>query len=347
MIWPHPREELYSFISALNEVHQTIKFTVDISETHVNFLDVTVYKDQDGKITTGLYTKPTDAHMYLHFTSFHPKHQNTSIPYSQAIRLRRICSTPELFKEATQNLATNLHERGYPRQLIRSAIQKATAKDRESLFQPINARNNAIRIMQFTVIYNPINPPINKICNKNRHILSSAADSQGLQEYRFMIVNKRATNLKQLLTKTDVNPMLIPKGSGPCNSQCISCKFLKHTGAITVWVTGETIPIHGRFNCKTTNAIYVLSCAKCGLQYVGQTGNTFNERFRAHLTDIRQGNTAKPVSQHFTSTGHGANHVVATIMTQTTADVNVRLRTEEVWIAIFKSKQPLGLNINR
>ena len=63
MIWPHSSEELYSFVSALNNVHDTIKFTVDISETQVNFLDVTVYKDQNGTISTGLYTKPTDAYL--------------------------------------------------------------------------------------------------------------------------------------------------------------------------------------------------------------------------------------------------------------------------------------------
>ena len=57
MIWPHTRGELYSFIDALNNVHSSIKFTVDISETQANFLDVTIYKDPDGNITTGLYTK--------------------------------------------------------------------------------------------------------------------------------------------------------------------------------------------------------------------------------------------------------------------------------------------------
>ena len=38
------------------------------------------------------------------------------------------------------------------------------------------------------------------------------------------------------------------------------------------------------------------------------------------------------------STGHDVNNVVATIVTQTTGDTNVRLRTEEVWIEMLKSK---------
>ena len=51
MIWPLPWDELYSFVEALN-VHDSLKFTVDINETHVNFLDVTIYKDPNINIST-------------------------------------------------------------------------------------------------------------------------------------------------------------------------------------------------------------------------------------------------------------------------------------------------------
>ena len=107
------------------------------------------------------------------------------------------------------------------------------------------------------------------------------------------------------------------------------------------------IRIQGRFTCKSKNVIYVLSCTKCGLQYVGQTGNTFNEHYRAHLTDIRQRNVLKPVSLHFTSTDHSVNNVVATIVTQKTSNINVRLRTEESWINLLQSRQPSGLNLKQ
>ena len=231
--------------------------------------------------------------------------------------------------------------------MIKTAIQRATDKDRLTLLLPATTQKSQTKIIPFTVIYNPLNPPISKICQKNRHILASAPDAQELLIYNFMVVTKRARNIKQLLTKTDINPQPIPLGSGPCNIQCVSCRFLKPTRTITVSATQETIPIRGQYNCKTKNVIYVISCIKCGLQYVGQTGNTFNERFRAHLTDIRQENNMKPVSHHFTSNGHNVDDVTATTVTQTTDDINVRLRTEEVWIHIFKSRQPTGLNLKQ
>ena len=298
MIWPHTREELYSFIDALNKVHSSIKFRVGISKTQANFLDVTIYKDPDGNITTGLYTKPAGAFMYLHYSSYHPRHQKTCIPYSQAIRLRRICSTNELFQQATSQLEKNLINRGYPKQLIVESIQKASTMDIHAFLQPQTLPKQNLKIIPFTVIHNPLNPPFVKICKKNRHILSSAPDLQDLLTYKVMIVNKRATNLKNILTKTDISTQIVSSGSSPCNAPCISRKFMKQTRSITVWITKETIPIWGRYNCKTKNAIYILSCAKCSLQYVGQTGNTFNKRFRAHLTDIRQRNTIKPVSRN-------------------------------------------------
>lgn len=40
------RQELISFIAALNSQHETIKFTSDISDININFLDVTVTKDK-------------------------------------------------------------------------------------------------------------------------------------------------------------------------------------------------------------------------------------------------------------------------------------------------------------
>ena len=46
--------------------------------------------------STDLYTKSTDSHLYLHYSSFHPKHQKQNLPYSQALQLCRICSTKYL-----------------------------------------------------------------------------------------------------------------------------------------------------------------------------------------------------------------------------------------------------------
>ena len=94
MIWTEGPEKLKIFVDYLNNLHSTINFTCSHSPTNIPFLDVMV-SIKDGFIETDLYTKPTDKHLkhqYLLISSCHPQHTKRSIPYSLALRLRRICS---------------------------------------------------------------------------------------------------------------------------------------------------------------------------------------------------------------------------------------------------------------
>ena len=91
LIWQHTDIELDAYAAYLNNCIPSIKFTMEKSKKSVNFLD-TIVKIVDNKIETDLYCKPTDAHNYLLYTSAHPKKCKDSIPYSQFLRIRRICS---------------------------------------------------------------------------------------------------------------------------------------------------------------------------------------------------------------------------------------------------------------
>ena len=51
----------------------------------------------EGVIETDLYVKPTDSHQYLQSSSCHPFHCKKGIPYSQTLRLNRICSETNSF----------------------------------------------------------------------------------------------------------------------------------------------------------------------------------------------------------------------------------------------------------
>ena len=71
MIWTEGLENLDTFVTSLNNLHPTIKFTSNHSLTNVPFLDVMV-SIKDGLIETDLYTKPTNKHQYLFSSSCHP-----------------------------------------------------------------------------------------------------------------------------------------------------------------------------------------------------------------------------------------------------------------------------------
>ena len=69
-----------------------IKFELVFSERELHVLDLTLYLF-DGFIRTDVYSKPTESHLYLPPSSFHPKHVFKVIPFGVATRLKGIALT--------------------------------------------------------------------------------------------------------------------------------------------------------------------------------------------------------------------------------------------------------------
>ena len=115
--------------------HPTIKFTAEYSKEEVNFLDLNI-KLIDGELKTDLFVKPTDTHQFLDPTSSHPYHCKKGIPYSQALRLNRICSDNTNF-DKRNDLEKWLMERGYNEKMIRKLILRAREHSRNDLLEII------------------------------------------------------------------------------------------------------------------------------------------------------------------------------------------------------------------
>ena len=128
-IWTGTEKQLQSFIEEINNIHPTIKFDSKFSKDEINFLDLTIYKDSNGKLATKVYTKPTDRQSYLYRTSAHPEHLKNSIPYGQALRLKKICTTEVEFKHACDQLTDKMTRRGYKENEIREQICCDLAKN--------------------------------------------------------------------------------------------------------------------------------------------------------------------------------------------------------------------------
>ena len=136
--WSHGRETFDEFVEYLTSYHKTIKLTAEILEISVPFLDLNIHLDND-QIRTDLYCKPTDSHNYLHFNSSHPEHNKLSLLYSQYLRLKRICSRDEDFIKHSQMITFHFLWRGYPKKLLRNALNKVNARPTEEILnQPIS-----------------------------------------------------------------------------------------------------------------------------------------------------------------------------------------------------------------
>ena len=84
------REELDHLITSVNSFHPALKYTWEISETSIAFLDIKVSINGNG-LSASVHYKSTDSHSYLLYSSSNPSHVKNSIPFSQFIRLRRLC----------------------------------------------------------------------------------------------------------------------------------------------------------------------------------------------------------------------------------------------------------------
>ena len=123
MIWTHGEDSLVEFIHYMNSLHPTIKFTHEYSHSNMNFLDTTVKLNNKRKLTTTLYNKPTDTHLYLHYTSAHQESILSKGPFGQYLRLRRICSLDEDFKANAFKLTGYYLKRGYPINSLKKTLQ--------------------------------------------------------------------------------------------------------------------------------------------------------------------------------------------------------------------------------
>ena len=97
--------------------------TYETSSCTVNFIDLNISL-RNGAIHTDLYIKPTDSYQYLRYQSSHPMHIKTSIPYSQALRVNRICSSEKDLKTYVSHMEEWFLARGYPEIVFNNQIDK-------------------------------------------------------------------------------------------------------------------------------------------------------------------------------------------------------------------------------
>ena len=103
MVWENGEEELKKFLETLNCYHPAIMFTAEYSRAKINFLGSTVMK-KGNQLKTDLYVKLTDTHQHLYASLCHVSHCKKSIPFSQALRLNKICSENAFFDKRYNEL---------------------------------------------------------------------------------------------------------------------------------------------------------------------------------------------------------------------------------------------------
>ena len=101
-LWDTKREDLDIFITQANTYHPTIKFTAEISDTEIAFLDTVVYKgvrfETESILDIKTRYKQTDTFQYTHYTSCQPPGVKRGVIKGEAIRLLRTNSSETKFR---------------------------------------------------------------------------------------------------------------------------------------------------------------------------------------------------------------------------------------------------------
>ena len=340
------REEIEVFANYVNGFHPSLKFTWIISVLQLPFLDLCL-KPVSDRLLTSIHYKDTDTHSYLYYTSSHPARCKNSIPYSQFLRLRRICSEDNDFENKRIEMASFFRNRDYPSNVIQRAQERVSAIPRHALISERSDVPDAQPTIPLVLTYHPTNALIKNIMTRNFHLLRDDPDTRDIYEpVRILCSYRRDINLRDSLVRSHLNTISVSgedRGTFPCGrSRCNTCT---HTNASpTINTPGGCITITSRYTCISQNVVYVIKCCTCNKIYIGETGRRLGDRFREHLRSTRQANTDLPVGRHFASPSHACTDMLVSVIRSGFRDAQDRRRFEARMIFKHKTLHPGGLN---
>ena len=108
----------------------------------------------------------------------------------------------------------------------------------------------------------------------------------------------------------------------------------------------HNVTIREHFTCKSSNVVYCISCRRCPVLYIGETGRMLRERTGEHLRAITRNPPGFPVAEHLNKPGHGLDDMVVRCVKQCRGTNNARHRDEMRLIFHRGTLRPHGLNVD-
>ena len=198
------------------------------------------------------------------------------------MRLRRICSTEELFDFRMDQLKNHLLSRGYNMGILEKARERIGQVSREKALERVEREK--IQRQCFVTEYHPSLPEMGRIIRKHWSVM---IERDGRLKECFprpsMTAYRRGKSLKELLCRARM-PNKERRSVRQAERQgfyscgwplCNLCPFA--VNAKEHLVSGRKFNINGRITCTTTGCVYKIRCKKCpGFVYYGETGRMQN-----------------------------------------------------------------------
>lgn len=331
-IWTGSDSEFQEFVDVLNSHDPSITLKTEMNKVSIDFLDTTVFKGPDfvnsHKLDIKVFFKTTDTHALLHRDSFHPKHTFRGIVKSQLLRFKRICTREEDFRETVRVLFRALRLRGYSRPFLRHCLktfQENKQKDRGELIPLVTTfSSNSIFF--------------NKKLKNNFDTVMGQTDI--MSRSSVISAYKRNRNLLDLLVQAKL-PSLRTEKPQMLEAQFTRPRFVKNARGNIYF------EIKQRFSTHTKNCVYLIFCSKCGIKYVGETGNDLSTRMTRHRYCIRHKKELDtPLVRHFVKHDFKSLRIAGLEKNKFWTE-RERKKRERHWIYSLGTREPWGLNSKR
>ena len=329
-----------------NEINTSIRVELRSNSRKIEFLDTLVKIDDQRFVTTDLYTKPTDKHMYVNFKSDHPYSVKKAIPYGLGVRLKRICSKEEDYSSHRQQLKKKLRKRGYSSKFVENQLKKADQKDRRNLLHNVqrNGKRERMERVPLVLTYSSRLPDVHNIIRKNMPELHRSEDMKKVFKEIPIIAYRRGRNLGDTLVHGKTNRVMrgLNVSVERCQKKCVVCEMLVRGQQ---WGSGFPERVDQRQECRMWNVVYGINCVRCKkMVYVGETGRTLKQRLKEHEADVRL-RRDKPIADHFCDVGHSQDDMGVCVLERIQDGSRwYRKIKEQGWIQKCGTEWPDGLN---
>ena len=173
---------------------------------------------KNNKLHTKIFRKKTDHQTFLNINSEHLKSLKNSIPYSQALRIKRICSTKKDFDHHSRELKERFLKQGYHQKLVNEQLEKVDKLVRDDLLKEKDQEQQDPKCISLILTYSPFLLNLTAVVHKNWNILQTNKNLWELFQEHPITAFKRNTNLKEIIGSTRIS---IPSRTGE-DTPCLS-----------------------------------------------------------------------------------------------------------------------------
>jgi len=205
--------ELQDLQTRMNDAHPTLKFTFEISDNLVTYLDLQIYKGENfhesGRLDHRINTKATETHQFLSPTSAHCPSVFSALVLGETIRYCRGHTSETDYNHKVNFFTDKLVDRGYDRSKVNDITSQVIYQDRDQYLS--HSRRNVPNVdgqkaipLVLVTTYTPHTRThdLKSALLENWHIIEEHHTLHKLFPNPPLLAYKRAKNLSDILVSS-------------------------------------------------------------------------------------------------------------------------------------------------